>query len=534
MAHLHNPGSMDFRIDHMRFAWPLMLMLLAAPMTGHAAGCVEGAVLARGDDGQVRFLPGVAVSDGRQVGWSDARGRWQLAQPPGGPVFVVKPAGYQAPERADGLPGFWIAQNAQGCNFELVGSGERDGAGEGPLQVLVFSDPQTGDMREVGYYRDAIVAPLAGAHGAHLGVTLGDVTNDDPSLYPAINNVTASLGVPWLHVPGNHDLDFEAGHDRDSLRSFRATYGPDTFAWEERQAVFVGLDNVVYRPDGSDGYVGGLREEQFEFLQAWLPTAPKDRLLVVMMHVPLFNTSPDRETFRSADRERLFELLREFPRVLVLSGHRHRLQHVFHGPESGWHGATPLHEFNVGAASGAFWSGVAGEGGIPDSTMDDGTPSGHARLVIDGEGGYRLSWHRAGHHGDDDPGFTDAMALHAPRALRRGAYPAWGVYANVYMGLEDTRVEFRVGDGQWRSMRKVLAPDPRLMVENARDDLATELRGFDRSPEAQPSTHLWRGALPTDLEAGEHWVEVRAFDRWRGEQRAWTRYRLVEAVPSQP
>ena len=99
------------------------------------------------------------------------------------------------------------------------------------------------------------------------------------------------------------------------------------------------------------------------------------------------------------------------------------------------------------------------------------------------------------------------------------------------MGLEDTRVEFRVGEGEWRPMRKVEAPDPRLVAENVRDDLATELRGFDRSPEAVPSTHLWRGALPTDLEVGEHTIQVRALDRWQGEQRASTRYRLIEATP---
>ena len=514
----------------MRFAWPLLLLLLAGPVTGHAAGCLDGTVAVRGDGGQARPLSGVAVSDGRQVVDSDAAGRWELQAPLAGPVFVVKPAGYAVPARADGLPGFWRTGDGDGCDFELLAINDEGDSSSQTLEVLVFSDPQTSDLRQVGYYREAIVAPLADGHGADLGVTLGDVTNDDPSLYPALNRATASLGVPWLHVPGNHDLDFEAGHDRDSLRSFHAMYGPDTFAWEERQALFVGLDNVVYRPDGSSGYVGGLREEQFGFLEAWLPRVSKDRLLVVMLHVPLFNTSADRETFRRADRERLFQLLRPFPKVLVLSGHRHRLQHVFHDEENGWHGEAPLHEFNVGAASGAFWSGVAGAGGVPDSTMADGTPSGHARLAVDGQGGYRLSWHRAGHHGSDDPGFTDAMALHAPRALRRGAYPAWGVYANVYMGLQDTRVEFRVDDGEWRPMRKVLAPDPRLLVENVRDDLATELRGFDRSPEAEPSPHLWRGALPTDLDAGEHRVEVRAFDRWQGEQRAWTRYRLVDVA----
>ncbi|GEM_PF-2785946 len=58
---------------------------------------------------------------------------------------------------------------------------------------------------------------------------------------------------------------------------------------------------------------------------------------------------------------------------------------------------------------------------------------------------------------------------------------------------------------------------------------ATELRGYDRSPEATPSTHLWRGALPTTLAPGEHRIDVLAFDRWQGEQLASTVYRLQAA-----
>jgi hypothetical protein len=99
------------------------------------------------------------------------------------------------------------------------------------------------------------------------------------------------------------------------------------------------------------------------------------------------------------------------------------------------------------------------------------------------------------------------------------------------MGDDDTRVEVRIDGGEWKPMKKVLQPDPNLLAENARDDEADALRGYDRSPEAEPSPHLWRAALPTDLAAGEHTIEVREFDRWRGEQRAKTTYRLQDALP---
>jgi hypothetical protein len=157
--------------------------------------------------------------------------------------------------------------------------------------------------------------------------------------------------------------------------------------------------------------------------------------------------------------------------------------------------------------------------------MSDGTPKGYALLDVAGNGSYRLQYRVAGKPA------SEQIGLHAPKVLRQGAYPAWGVYANVYMGDAGTRVEYRVDGGDWKPMRKVMQPDPALLAENVRDDQADALRGYDRSPEAEPSPHLWRGALPTDLAIGEHEVEVRAFDRWRGEQRATTRYRLESASP---
>ncbi len=391
------------------------------------------------------------------------------------------------------------------------------------LDVLVFADPQVKNAADVDYYRRDIVEPLIGRHRARLGISLGDIVNDVPELYPQVKAADARLGVPWLYVPGNHDIDMQATDDASSLHSFQRALGRDTYARREELANFVALDDVIWRPDGKPGYIGGFREDQFAYLEDLLPKLPKDRLLVVAVHIPLFEEH-GRDTFRDADRERLFALLDDFPHVLLLSAHSHTQRHVYHGAESGWRGNKPLHEYNVGAACGAFWSGAKDAQGIPDTTMSDGTPNGYALLTVKAGGEYALAWHPA-----RDPGA--AMGLHAPKVLRRGAYPAWGVYANVFMGDDATQVEYRVDGGEWKPMKKVLQPDPRLLLENAKDDMAGTLRGYDRSPEATPSPHLWRGALPTDLAVGEHRIEVRAFDRWRGEQHAETSYRLQDATP---
>jgi len=552
---------------------PRSLLLFAALLLALSGGptlasppCNGGTVFEDLDADGVRDPgePGIAgakLSDGVQLVVTDAGGRYTLPVVDGRSIFLVKPADYEVPRRGNGLPDYWrnvrtapgpalkyggIPVGSVVCKDFALGRIEHVNVlrTPGELRVALFADPQVKSMVDVGYYARDIIDSLLERHISKdapvgLGITLGDVVDDDLSLYPALNAVTATTATPWLHAPGNHDLDFDAGGDAESLLTFRNTYGPDTFAWEEPEASFIMLDDVVYRPDRQPPYTGGLREDQFSLLEAYLPTVPKDRLLVVAVHIPLFEER-GRDSFRDADRERLFALLDDFPHVLLLSGHNHTQRHVFHGADSGWHGSQPLHEYNVGAASGAFWSGVEGEDGIPDATMADGTPNGYALLTVHRGGDYDLAWHPAGLAEDDatgpdaarsgnDSAVTRAMALHAPRVLRRGAYPAAAVYANVFMGMADTRVEYRIDGGQWRPMERSRRPDPRLLAENARDDAAKVLRGYDRAPEAQPSTHLWRGALPTDLVIGEHRIEVRAFDRWQGEQLASTSYRLAES-----
>ena len=174
------------------------------------------------------------------------------------------------------------------------------------------------------------------------------------------------------------------------------------------------MDDVITLPGRRPAYIGGFREDQFAFLEAYLPTVPKDRLLVLAVHIPLFELEGE-DTFRDADRERLFRLVQAFPHVLVLSAHSHAQRHVFHDAGSGWHGATPLHEYNVGATCGAYWSGVKDGAGIPDSTMIDGTPNGYATLTVQRGGAYALAWHNARDAADAQIG------LHAPKVLRRGA-----------------------------------------------------------------------------------------------------------------
>src|SRR3546814_14916040 len=93
---------------------------------------------------------------------------------------------------------------------------------------------------------------------------------------PDINAVTSALDGPWLHAAGNHDMDTDAKGDADALQTFRRHFGPDTFAREEALATSVLLDDVIHRPGMKPAYTGGFREDQFAFLEAYLPTVQKE------------------------------------------------------------------------------------------------------------------------------------------------------------------------------------------------------------------------------------------------------------------
>jgi hypothetical protein len=489
-------------------------------------------------DLQEKGVPGVGVSNGNHIVYSDANGRFSLEAGAGQTVFVVKPAGYTLPLRADGLPDFFSNQASEALNLKYGGVKKSDNPcrsfalwptkettqQKNSLEVLIFGDPQPKSLKDVDYYQQDIVQPIIGKHKAKLGISLGDIVHDDLSLLSEIKRVDKALNTPWLYAAGNHDLDFDASSDETSLESFRAQFGPDTFAWEEHQANFIVLDDVVYLPSQTPAFIGGLRETQYHFLARYLAKADKSKLLVISAHIPFFQTQTTRETFRSQDRKRLFALLEPFKNILLLTAHSHTQTQMLHKPSTDWLGAGRLYEYNAGATCGAYWSGIKDMQGIPNSIMTDGTPNGFAKLQIE-NGDYRLQWFNA----RQNP--NQAMALHAPKVLRQGAYPGFAIVANVFMAKPETLVEVQIDTGSWQAMTRVLQTDPAILEINRLDDNALHLRSYDRTPEATASSHLWRFSLPTNLALGAHKITVRASDNWLGEVQQETSYELQKSQP---
>ncbi len=498
------------------------LTLVLAVRSAAVAAPVHGVVFDDrngngGRDAGEPGLAGVGVSDGRTVVPTDAAGGYAFAALDGARLFVIKPRGWHPPVNALQLPLFQRRPAPDGAaDFPLVAGDEPD-----RFRVLLFADPQPASLQEVGYFDRTLAAGLAGTRDFAFSVTLGDVVFDRHELDGPLAAAMARIGIPAYRVNGNHDLDLGAVDDRRATASFEQAYGPSTYAFHHGRALFVALNDVRYL--GGPRYIGGLRADQFEFLANLLRVTPRDELVVLLVHIPWFHPNPlNAETFRGADRARLYALLQDRPHTLWLSGHTHYQRHVFHGAAEGWTGAQPLHEYNVAAASGGFWGGPPDAQGIPLATMADGTPHGYGILTVDGTAA-RVDYRAARHPADYQIG------LHAPVAARaRTGYVSY--YANVFNGHEGWTIESRVDDRAWNPMRRVLDWDPayaKLYLEQ--DDRAVP-RATPRLPDPVVCYHLWRSYLPADLPAGPHVIAVRATDP---AGQSYTATRAVQVVAPQ-
>jgi hypothetical protein len=473
------------------------------------------------DDGEPGIAQ-VAVSNGSAIVLTDAAGGYEIPAENDSTVFVLKPRNWQVPLNAQHLPQFYRHFPVGALVPGSVDFPLRRVEEAGSFRLLVFTDTQPNSAKDVEYFDRTLGNRLAGNRDVAFGVTLGDFANDRFDLYPSLNTAVARIGVPWYAVNGNHDLNLDAPDDRHSSASFEAVYGPSTYAFNYGGALFVALNDVRYL--GGLRYIGGLREDQFVFLENLLRLAPREQLVVLMMHIPWFYPNPSNaETFRLADRARLFALLQDRPNNFWLSGHTHYQRHVFYGPADGWKGAQPLHEYNVAAVSGGFWGGPPDENGIPAATMWDGTPPGYAVMAVDGTN-VRVDYRAARFPADHQIG------LHAPLSLKaRTSFVSF--YANVFNGHDGWKVEWRVDDRAWAPIHRVLEWDPEYAKHFLDQDYLTEPLAPPRLPDPTICYHLWRGYLPADLPSGSHSLQVRAIDPAGQAFTAQCEVHVVEPAP---
>ena len=139
--------------------------------------------------------------------------------------------------------------------------------------------------------------------------------------------------------------------------------------------------------------------------------------------------------------------------------------------------------------------------------MRDGTPPGYAFLNINGNQ-YDVDYKVAGRESDYQ------MNIFAPKVVPYKGRTTSQVMVNFFMGSKDDLVEYRIGEGEWRKMHYVSAPDLSYLTKLLEWDFTEELLPGRRPSNPVNSTHVWIGPVPTDLPGGKHIIEIRATDRY--------------------
>lgn len=468
-------------------------------------------------DKKEKGIEGVAVSNGIEVTLTDKNGAYELPIGNDNIIFVVKPSGYKLPLNSKNQPIFYHIHKPVGtpANFKFKGSaptgplpGSIDFAvipttQEDKFSALVFGDPQPYTLEEIDYFSRGIVKEVEGIKGISFGLSLGDLVGDNLDLHNPYIDAVQKVGIPWYNVIGNHDMNYDAVTDSLSDETYEANFGPANYSFNEGNVHFIVLDDIIY-PDPRDGkgYWGGFREDQLRFLENDLKLVDTSKLIVFSMHIPLKMYN---DAFRPEDRNRLFQLLQRFPHTLSLSAHTHLQRNDLYGKSDGWLRNTPHHEYNAGTTSGDWYSGQLDENGIPYSTMRDGTPKGYAFLHFNGNQ-YVIDYKVAGKPA------SFQIEIFAPKVIPFKKKTSAGIYANFFMGREDSKVEYKIDNAKWKKMEFAENFDPNFLGILHKFDHSETLIPGKRPSNPEASSHLWRTAIPNNLALGEHTIEVRATD----------------------
>lgn len=531
-----------------RFLVPVALFALCVGLFGMAlaqeGAMVQGVVfedtnrngvLDPGEPG----LPGVCVSNGREVVATDEEGRYALPAYENMIVFVTKPAGYAFPLTEYNTPRFYYIHRPGGSpeaireypgipptgplpasvNFPLWRVEEPE-----TFKVVVMGDTQVSDHREIGYLRESIVTEVARLHrDALCAIALGDNVNDPLNLYPRYLRVMGAMGIPVHYVFGNHDMNFDAPENQWKHETFSRYLGPTYYSFTIGKVHFVILDSVMW--DGKE-YHGEISEEQLLWLQNDLSFVPKDHLVVIAMHIPLVSYI-DRaaEKHQVKNREALFAIL-EGRNVLFLAGHTHTIERFFPGDTFGdWSPNLPFPQIIAGAACGSWWTGPKDDQGIPYAYQRDAAPKGYFVFEFSGTA-WKDTFYPAGLSRQMNISFlTPRLPLWtgAKLGVLEGVFAReelGGVFvvANVFAADSRSEVLCAIDD----------RPPVRMTYKSLADPFVIPLlSGLADWLQTKGSTHTFVAPLPEDLTPGCHKLTVTFKDAWG---RIWEEVKYFEVL----
>ena len=400
-------------------------------------------------------VAGVAVSDGYNVVKTDNDGNYSLPYNDKAEfIFYTTPAEYQITTDSDGYPAFFKAAKGSDHNFVL---GEKIDK-QSKWHLVVMADPQTNQTGKncIPYFSNYMAADIQRTmHNTEFcdtkdnrgnpvayGIVLGDViwnsavTSYMSSMRSAM--ATNNTNVSWFTVPGNHDWYASDSDKNPSLDVFHSVFGPDHYSFDRGDIHVVGMNNTMTGSGRSpEEYGQGFSPDEFNYLKADLALVPKDKCVVLCVHIPFFDGEVG---VRHCNYyKETLELLKQYKNAYILSGHNHYARHWFHTSYNN------VHEMNHGAACGLYWN---------LKLCGDGTPAGYYIYTFEGNDCADMIFKAAGTESIADGGNALRMYLgndsHDAYMLCTYGKDSKTVYINLYNGHLIDNADPSPLNGKWK------------------------------------------------------------------------------------
>jgi hypothetical protein len=339
-------------------------------------------------------------------------------------------------------------------------------------------------------------------------------------------------------------VNYAAPDDRLANETYKRHFGPTYYSFNYGLVHFVMLDNVEYKGQGNgrferNTYRGYVSDEQIAWLRNDLRFVARDRLLVIVTHIPLLvppildgdEFLTEINSLNTVNLSALLEVLAGFERVYGIAGHdTSNSWRVAINHRHGWHGLYPIEAHTLIEARHR-WRGPRDERGVRAADMQDGSPNGYYVLSFEGAD-YRTRFKAAGYGTDHrmritlepaangSPGEkTSAEAAplagqntsahgDAPYRIGRfGSSQQLSLVVHVFDGGDEHRVAMSLDGGAFEMMEHLPRTDPTMELLFARHQGTA-----DHYERPVLSSHLWQRTLRPDLGFGVHSVRVRVHD----------------------
>ena len=329
-------------------------------------------------DADGKGIAGVTVSDGFSCVTTDAKGRYKMTTSSDAVhVFYSIPSEYKVNVK-DGHPDFYqtLTKGVKRYDFTLTANPTPEKA----FRLLMVADPQAQCQFHVKRFERETVPDIRQYVDAQslpcYGVTLGDIvyTEGKHMTNKFMEPMRKAMGYDNSHLLffqtiGNHDFDeppvkLDKGTSTYNLayqRAFESVFGPVNYSWNRGDVHIVSMKDYIADDNPHKEYGNPcFTDEQLEWLRQDLAAVPKDKMVILCLHIGLYNRMN-----KNVDAVR--KLVAQFKEAHIMIGHTHFMNHNIN--------KDGVFEHVHGAASGAYWWSCFN---------GDGAPNGYTIYDIDG------------------------------------------------------------------------------------------------------------------------------------------------------